>query len=70
MTMQMYGPLMVHLLNRRQGDDSDCILNPVAEYKTLDRIRADATQTRPGLEGTYVMCEVLDGGAWTSWIKY
>ena len=42
------------------GDDSDCILNPVAEYKTLDRIRADATQTRPGLEGTYVMCEVLD----------
>ena len=42
------------------GDNSDCILNPVAEYKTLDRIRADATQTRPGLEGTYVMCEVLD----------
>jgi len=41
------------------GDNSDCILNPVAEYKTLDRIRADATQTRPGLEGTYVMCEVL-----------
>ena len=41
------------------GDKSDCILNPVAEYKTLDRIRADATQTRPGLEGTYVMCEVL-----------
>ena len=42
------------------GNESDCILNPVAEYKTLDRIRADATQTRPGLEGTYVMCEVLD----------
>ena len=41
------------------GDNSDCILNPVAEYRTLDRIRADATQTRPGLEGTYVMCEVL-----------
>ena len=41
------------------GDKSDCILNPVAEYRTLDRIRADATQTRPGLEGTYVMCEVL-----------
>ena len=42
------------------GDKSDCILNPVAEYRTLDRIRADATQTRPGLEGTYVMCEVLN----------
>ena len=41
------------------GDKSDCILNPVAEYKTIDRIRADATQTGPGLEGTYVMCEVL-----------
>ena len=42
------------------GDKSDCLLNPVAEYRTLDRIRADATQTRPGLEGTYVMCEVLN----------
>ena len=41
------------------GGKSDCLLNPVAEYRTLDRIRADATQTRPGLEGTYVMCEVL-----------
>ena len=41
------------------GSKSDCLLNPVAEYRTLDRIRADATQTRPGLEGTYVMCEVL-----------
>jgi glutamine synthetase len=41
------------------GGDSDCILNPVAEYRTIDRIRADATQTGPGLEGTYVMCEVL-----------
>ena len=42
------------------GDKSDCLLNPIAEYRTLDRIRADATQTRPGLEGTYVMCEVLN----------
>jgi len=42
------------------GDDSDCILYPVAEYRTIDRIRADATQTSPGLEGTYVMCEVLN----------
>ena len=41
------------------GDNSDCILNPVAEYSTIDRIRADATRTSPGLEGTYVMCEVL-----------
>ena len=41
------------------GDKSDCILNPVAEYKTIDRVRADATRTAPGLEGTYVMCEVL-----------
>ena len=41
------------------GGDSDCILNPVAEYKTIDRIIADATRTQPGLEGTYVMCEVL-----------
>ena len=41
------------------GDNSDCILNPVSEYKTIDRIRADATRTAPGLEGTYVMCEVL-----------
>ena len=42
------------------GDKSDCLLRPVAEYHTIDRIRADATQTRPGLEGTYVMCEVLN----------
>ena len=42
------------------GDKSDCLLNPVAEYRTLARIRAAATQTRPGLEGTYVMCEVLN----------
>ena len=42
------------------GDKSDCILNPVAEYRTIDRIRADATRTSPGLEGTYVMCEVLN----------
>jgi len=42
------------------GGDSDCILRPVSEYKTIDRIRADATRTQPGLEGTYVMCEVLD----------
>ena len=41
------------------GDKSDCILMPVAEYRTIDRIRADATRTSPGLEGTYVMCEVL-----------
>ena len=41
------------------GDNSDCILVPVAEYKTIDRIRPDATQTAPGLEGSYVMCEVL-----------
>ena len=41
------------------GDKSDCILNPVAEYRTIDRVRADATRTQPGLEGTYVMCEVL-----------
>ena len=41
------------------GDKSDCLLRPVAEYRTIDRIRADATQTGPGLEGTYVMCEVL-----------
>ena len=41
------------------GDNSHCILNPVAEYSTIDRIRADATRTSPGLEGTYVMCEVL-----------
>ena len=42
------------------GNQSDCILNPVAEYHTIDRIRADATSTQPGLGGTYVMCEVLD----------
>ena len=42
------------------GGESDCILRPVSEYKTIDRIRADATRTAPGLEGTYVMCEVLD----------
>ena len=42
------------------GNQSDCILNPVAEYHTIDRIRADATRTQPGLGGTYVMCEVLD----------
>ena len=42
------------------GAQSDCILNPVAEYRTIDRVRADATRTSPGLEGTYVMCEVLD----------
>ena len=42
------------------GNQSDCILNPVAEYHTIDRVRADATRTQPGLEGTYVMCEVLD----------
>jgi glutamine synthetase len=42
------------------GNKSDCLLNPVAEYKTIDRIRADATRTAPGLEGTYVMCEVLN----------
>ena len=42
------------------GDKSDCILKPVAEYKTIDRIRPDATRTHPGLGGTYVMCEVLD----------
>ena len=42
------------------GDKSDCILNPVANYKTIDRIRPDATRTGPGLGGTYVMCEVLD----------
>lgn len=41
------------------GDNSDCILVPVAEYRTIDRIRPDATQTAPGLEGSYVMCEVL-----------
>ena len=41
------------------GDKSDCLLRPVAEYRTIDRIRADATRTAPGLEGTYVMCEVL-----------
>ena len=41
------------------GGKSDCILNPVAEYHTIDRVRADATRTQPGLEGTYVMCEVL-----------
>ena len=41
------------------GGESDCILNPVAEYHTIDRIRADATRTQPGLGGTYVMCEVL-----------
>ena len=41
------------------GDKSDCILRPVAEYRTIDRVRADATRTNPGLEGTYVMCEVL-----------
>ena len=28
-------------------------------YRTIDRIRPDATRTGPGLEGTYVMCEVL-----------
>ena len=33
---------------------------PVAEYTTIDRIRADATRTAPGLEGTYVMCEVMN----------
>ena len=44
--------------NRQQVIIQIVFLNPVAEYKTLDRIRADATQTRPGLEGTYVMCEV------------
>ena len=37
------------------GDKSDCILNPVAEYRTIDRVRADATRTQPGLEGSYVM---------------
>ena len=42
------------------GDKSDCLLHPVAEYRTIDRIRADATRTQPGLEGTYVMCEVLN----------
>ena len=42
------------------GNQSDCILNPVAEYHTIDRIRADATRTQPGLGGTYVMCEVMD----------
>ena len=42
------------------GRDSDCILRPVSEYKTIDRVRADATRTGPGLEGTYVMCEVLN----------
>ena len=42
------------------GSKSDCLLKPVAEYRTIDRIRADATRTAPGLEGTYVMCEVLD----------
>ena len=42
------------------GDHSDCILHPVAEYRTIDRVRADATRTSPGLEGTYVMCEVLN----------
>ena len=42
------------------GSKSDCLLNPVAEYHTIDRIRADATRTQPGLGGTYVMCEVLD----------
>jgi glutamine synthetase len=42
------------------GDKSDCLLKPVAEYRAIDRIRADATRTSPGLEGTYVMCEVLD----------
>ena len=42
------------------GDNSDCVLRPVSEYKTIDRIRADATRTQPGLEGTYVLCEVLD----------
>ncbi len=42
------------------GNKSDCLLKPVAEYRTIDRIRADATRTAPGLEGTYVMCEVLD----------
>ena len=41
------------------GNKSDCLLKPVAEYRTIDRIRADATRTAPGLEGTYVMCEVL-----------
>jgi glutamine synthetase len=43
------------------GDKSDCILNPVAEYHTIDRVRADATRARTaaGLEGSYVMCEVL-----------
>jgi len=42
------------------GSKSDCLLNPVAEYHTIDRIRADATRTQPGLGGTYVMCEVLN----------
>ena len=42
------------------GDKSDCILNPVAQYTTIDRVRADATRTQPGMEGSYVMCEVLD----------
>ena len=42
------------------GNKSDCLLKPVAEYRTIDRIRADAKRTAPGLEGTYVMCEVLD----------
>ena len=42
------------------GNKSDCLLKPVAEYRTIDRIRADATRTAPGLEGTYVMCEVLN----------
>lgn len=41
------------------GDSSDCNLMPVAEYRTIDRIRADATRTAPGLEGSYVMCEVM-----------
>ena len=55
----MYGLLMGHLHNRQLVEESDCILNPVAEYHTIDRIRADATRTQPGLGGTYVMCEVL-----------
>ena len=42
------------------GDKSDCILRPVAEYTTIDRVRADATRTQQGLEGSYVLCEVLD----------
>ena len=44
------------------GDSSDCILLPVAEYRTIDRIRPDATRSRAaaGLEGSYVMCEVMD----------